>query len=306
MAKRMLVLVTILAAMVAVTAPAIAQEQTQYAPEGVNGEARYAPEDAGEAQYVPGEAPLGEEFAGTGVVEALGERSDGTMGYGLSVSADEGYYLEGDFDFAAFEGRNVYVAGEVVFRRGGGSYLRVERIEPSDDGYASEEREIHFQLAVEGTPPADSKFFGFAGCCGGGGPGVDPLLTDLDGDGVYTGSGAYEVTVNPDGSVQPLPVAIFGGVARDPQAAPDMDPLPGETVAEAVTAVAAVDAAEETAATEEIAATPLGFGGAEGGGSFEEGGALSFLPDTGGALVLILGVGALLATGGVVILRAAR
>ena len=131
-----------------------------------------------------------EEFAGLGVVEAVGERSDGTMGYGLSISADEGYYLEGDFDFAAFEGEGVYFAGEVVFYREGGSYLRVEQmIEPSNAGCSSEERKIYFELAVEGTPPADAKFFGFAGC-GGGGPGVDPLLTDADRDGVYTPSRA--------------------------------------------------------------------------------------------------------------------
>jgi hypothetical protein len=94
-----------------------------------------------------------EEFAGLGVVEAVSERSDGTMGYGLSISADEGYYLEGDFDFAAFEGRSVCVAGEVVFYREGGSYLRVEQIEPSNEGYTSEERKIYFEFAVEGTPP---------------------------------------------------------------------------------------------------------------------------------------------------------
>ena len=278
-----------------------------------------------------------EEFAGLGVVEAVGERSDGTMGYGLSISADEGYYLEGDFDFAAFEGQSVYVTGKVVFSRAGGRFLRVEQIEPSDDGYTSEGREIYFELAVEGTPPAGAKFFGFAGCCGGG-PGVDPLLTDNDGDGVYTGTGTYEVTVNPDGSVRPLPVAIFGGVAQDPQAAPDMEPLPGEDgldivdfgaiavedgqtlsasysfetgevsmADEAGTTSAALegDATEETA-NEEIAATPLGFGGEKGSAIFEEGGALSFLPDTGGALVLLLGLGALLAAGGGVIYRAAR
>ena len=276
-----------------------------------------------------------EEFAGLGVVEALGERSDGTTGYGLSISADEGYYLEGDFDFAAFEGQSVYAAGEFVFHREGGSYLRVERIEPTDDGYTSEERKIYFELAVEGTPPADAKFFGFVGCCGGG-PGVDPLLTDTDGDGVYTGAGAYEVTINPDGSVQPLPVAIFGGVAQDPQAAADMELLPGEEgldivdfgplavedgqtlsvsysfgtgeaiVAETATAVEG-GATEQAAANGEIAATPLGFGGREEqGGIFEEGGVPSFLPDTGGALILTLVFGALLASGGVVIYRAAR
>ena len=177
----------------------------------------------------------------------------------------------------------MYVPGKVVFYREGGRFLRVKQIEPSDEGHASEERKIYFELAVEGTPPADAKFFGFAGCCGGG-PGVDPLLTDTDG----VRAGACEVTVNPDGSVQSSPVAIFGGVAQDPQAAPDANLLPGEN---------GLDIVEFGPLAEEDGQT-LSASYSFESGIFEEGDAPSFLPDTSGALILILGLGAVLASGG--------
>jgi len=77
------------------------------------------------------------------------------------------------------------------------------------------------------------------------------------------------------------------------------------SVAEAGTTAAVEDDATEETANEEVAATPLGFGESKGG-IFEEGGALSFLPDTSGALMLILGLGTLLTSVGVVIYRAAR
>ncbi|QIN80532.1 hypothetical protein GBA65_20730 [Rubrobacter marinus] len=87
-----------------------------------------AEETAAEAQYEPQEA-FGEEFAGTGVVEYLDDKADGTPVYGLSVSPEEGHYMEGDFDFAAFEGETVSVTGQFVLVPGGGSYLQVQSIE---------------------------------------------------------------------------------------------------------------------------------------------------------------------------------
>lgn len=231
MAKRMLALVTVLAALFAVAAPALAREEAQYG-------------GAGEAQYVSEEAPLEEGYAGTGVVERLGERWDGTPVYGLSVSAEEGYYLEGDFDFAAFEGRNVYVAGEVVFYRGGGSFLRVESMEPAGEGYVTGERTI------------DSE------------------------DIVDFGAVAVE-----DGRTLSASYSFDGG---EPSVA-----APGGTAA-------------DDGATEEATATPVSFGGAGGGGAFEKGGALGILPDSGGAPVFILGLGALLAAGGVLARRLER
>jgi hypothetical protein len=36
-------------------------------------------------------------------------------------------------------------------------------------------------------------------------------LVAPDGDGTYVGNTTIEVTVNPDGTTQPVPIAIFGG-----------------------------------------------------------------------------------------------
>ena len=74
-------------------------------------------------------------------------------------------------------------------------------------------------------------------------------------------------------------------------------------MAEAGTTAAVEGGATEETVNEEVAATPLGFGES---GIFEKGGALSFLPDTSGASIPILGLGAVTASGGVVIYRAAR
>jgi hypothetical protein len=77
-----------------------------------------------------GKAP-GEEFSGTGIVEYLDDKADGTPVYGLSVSPEEGHYMAGDFDFAAFEGEQVNVTGQIVSSYGGGGgFLQVESIEP--------------------------------------------------------------------------------------------------------------------------------------------------------------------------------
>ena len=43
---------------------------------------------------------------------------------------------------------------------------------------------LGFELAIQGTPPADKSFFGFIPAEGG----IATELTDPDGDGVYTGS----------------------------------------------------------------------------------------------------------------------
>ena len=102
---------------------------------------------SGEAQYAPEGVP-GEEFSGTGVVEYLDDKADGTPVYGFSVSPEEGHYVEGDFDFAAFEGQRVTVAGQFVYYRGGGSYLRVKSIEPAD------ERATDDAEAIEETVPS--------------------------------------------------------------------------------------------------------------------------------------------------------
>ena len=102
---------------------------------------------SGEAQYAPEGVP-GEEFSGTGVVEYLDDKADGTPVYGLSVSPEEGHYVEGDVDFASFEGQRVTVTGQFVYYRGGGSYLRVQSIEPADEGVTDDAQ------AIEETVPS--------------------------------------------------------------------------------------------------------------------------------------------------------
>ena len=45
--------------------------------------------------------------------------------------------------------------------------------------------------------------------------GLPVQLVDLDGDSIYTANTAVKVTVNPDGTTQPTPIAIFGGVGTN-------------------------------------------------------------------------------------------
>ncbi len=89
MAKRLMVLVSMLALMLATTIPAVAQEE------------------AAQEQYAP-QTAVGDEFAGFGVVEEV------PGGYGLAIGPQEAVYLEGDADFASFVGRDVYVSGTVT------------------------------------------------------------------------------------------------------------------------------------------------------------------------------------------------
>jgi len=94
--------------------------------------------------------------------------------------------------------------------------------EASQQQYRVEERMLSFELAVEGEPPSDATFFGETPLVGG-----SVQLIDPDGDGTYTGTTAVEVTVNPDGTTQPVPVAIWGGIGTTPSERYPGDPLPG-------------------------------------------------------------------------------
>ena len=144
MAKRLMILATLLAAMLPLMAPAaLAQEvaQQQYSPEG---------------------PPAAEEFAGSGMIESI-TGIDG--GYGLKLPSGEGIYLEGDFDFESFVGQEVYVEGVINTATDGARIMTVESIEPiegtaASDQYSVEERDINFELSVEGEPPAGAAFSG--------------------------------------------------------------------------------------------------------------------------------------------------
>ena len=94
--------------------------------------------------------------------------------------------------------------------------------EASQQQYRVEERMLSFELAVEGEPPSDATFFGETPLVGG-----SVQLIDPDGDGTYTGTTTVEVSVNPDGTTQPVPVAIWGGIGTTPSERYPGDPLPG-------------------------------------------------------------------------------
>ena len=94
--------------------------------------------------------------------------------------------------------------------------------EASQQQYRVEERMLSFELAVEGEPPSEATFFGETPLVGG-----SVQLIDPDGDGTYTGTTTVEVTVNPDGTIQPVPVAIWGGIGTTPSERYPGDPLPG-------------------------------------------------------------------------------
>ena len=125
MAKKRFVIAMAVAAMTATTTvPALAQEAEEAAPAlaPVAGSGQYAPDEAATQQEA---AQAQEAFAGVGVVENLGD------GYGLRLGASEGVRLEGDFDFAAFEGETVRVSGRFAIDETRARVLQVESIEPA-------------------------------------------------------------------------------------------------------------------------------------------------------------------------------
>lgn len=110
MAKRLLGLAVLLAAMLVAAAPAVAQGDYQY---------------GGAYQYG------GQDVTVTGVVENFGTPVGGSSPYGLrDESTGLVYYLAGDFDFGAYEGQRVTASGttEVVIRS---LVLNVSSIEPA-------------------------------------------------------------------------------------------------------------------------------------------------------------------------------
>ena len=195
MAKRFAVSVAMLALMLAMAVPAMAQE----------------------------------EVSVTGVLEEQGAKADGTTVYALvDEGSGEGYYGEAAAgeDLGNLVGERVTAYGTV--RNDSGSILTASRIEFADGEaaggqYTVEERAINFELSVEGEPPSDAAF-------SGSGPlvGLPAALSDEDGDGTYEGSASVEVTVNPDGTTQAAPVAIYGGTGTAPSGDPG-EPFAGAT-----------------------------------------------------------------------------
>jgi hypothetical protein len=270
-------------------------------------------------QYEPEGQDVGEAFEGFGIVEFGGQR-DGTPIYGLAVDPETGYYMEGDFDFGAFEGQRVFATGQIS-TSGEARVLQVESIEAA--GTSDEGRTVTFELTTEGTVPDGESFYAYAP------DGYARQLTDPDGDGVYTGELAFPAENYPVD--QPIPLSIGGlrdaeypngYTLRDfgPTAVEDGQTLSAtyafgarqdEESIEPTTASASAGATTASASAGATTPEPTVFGeGAQAepadnarGSIFEQGGALGFLPDSGGTAILVLAGGALLVGGGLLAFR---
>ena len=172
-----------------------------------------------------------------------------------------------------------------------------------------------YELVVECEPPTNATFFGFILAEGG----FSTPLTDTDGDGLYTGS--VDVPQFPPGprpvpsDMEPvsLPVQILQGTGTmGPEG--NRPGLPtrvikdfGVVKAEDTNFTASVSFCDGSGAT-----TPNGSGSAGDQygdvdtNSDSTGGIVDVLPDTGGASLLVFGVGALLVGGGLVVRKVLR
>ena len=194
MAKRLLVPIAVLAAMLAASVPAFAQEQTSAtgvllaglpADVGTNGTHSITDEASGTVYALASEA--------VGLDAYVGER---VTVYGTLTPGEAGSDNPGP------EGTGTLPSIEVA---------RVESADgPPGGGPSPQDRTatFNFELTVEGTPPEGARFFGSVpaeGC-------ISVPLTGSDGDGVFTGS--LDVPkfapgpVPPDAEPVSLPVQI--------------------------------------------------------------------------------------------------
>lgn len=299
MAKRLVVLVALLAVMLTVAVPAFAQQQGPVTATGV----LVGPVEDNDPDPTP-EFRLTDEASGTTYV-----------------------LVSGFVDLAPFAGQRVTIAGAPI---GGADdalpALNVTRIQPVDgpppDPAPGTSATFDFQLTVKGEPPAGARFFGVVpaeGC-------ISVPLTDPDGDGVFTGS--LDVPrfapgpVPPDGA-EPvsLPVQIVqadagAGPCNPTRVIKDFGIVPANDD----TFKARVNFKENRGGTTtpEVTTpdtTAPGSGGS-GGSGFGSGGfgdkssgsasGTKELPRTGGSLPAMGIVGVLLVAGGLLIRRAAR
>lgn len=159
-------------------------------------------------QYEPAET-TGEEFSGTGTVEYLDDKADGTPVYGLAVSPDEGHYMEGDFDFATLEGEQVEVTGRILHRDQGGHYLHVRSIGLVGGG----DGKVH-PVAEETTPaaslePIDQSPDGAEDAA----PAISPTTTE-DGTAEETVAVTLASEEIPLASDAPNEPGVFSGAAK--------------------------------------------------------------------------------------------
>ena len=316
MAKRLLVPMAVLAAMLAVAVPALAQGQVSATGVLVAG----LPADVG----TNGTHSITDQASAT--VYALNSETvdlDAYVGQRVTVY---GTLTPGgtSSDEAGFEGNGTLPS------------IDVTRVEPADDSNPDPTTDTRatfdFDLTVEGTPPEGARFFGAVpaeGC-------ISVPLADPDGDGVFTGSldvprFAPGPVPPPDAEPVSLPVQI---VQADSGASP-CDPT---TVIRDFGTVPANDNTFKASASFEgngggtTTPEPGNGGGSDNGDSDSSGGSggsgsggssndtassgspsgvtsgiTGLLPSTGGGVALwVLGAGILLIGGGLLVRKLAR
>ena len=281
MAKRLAVLVAMLALMLAAAAPALAQDRQG-------------------GQYA------GEETSVTGRVENLGPKEGGGSIYGIFGEEVQGYYyLEGDVvDFGPLVGQVATAYGTLETSEDGATILNVSRVEPPDECEALSETPdlcgtetiaVNFELAVECEPPAGTIFYGLAG--------QEPVeLIDADGDGSYEGA----LTLPADFGTFEMPIWIQTGTPE----------VPNQHTIESFGRVVLDDADLFSASVSLCDGGPGGTGngfdgsgGPEVSGSGNEEGvpsAAKVLPSTGGILPIAGLTGLLIVAGGLLARRITR
>jgi hypothetical protein len=184
--------------------------------------------------------------------------------------------------------------------------------EASQQQYKVEQRWLNFELAVRGTPPADATFFGQGALMG-----LPVQLVDPGGDSIYTANTTVKVTVNPDGTTQPVPIAIFGGIGKN-----SAGTGPGSKLA-GYSSLVVKDFGHTVIEDNQTLKAEISFEGDQGGGAIpgpdngdetKTGGPKSLggasvtkvLPNTGGALPILGVAGALLVASGLIVRRLTR
>lgn len=153
-AKRLMVLVGLLAMLLLIAAPAFAQAPGERVE--ATGALQYAGSDASYAYY---------------------DITDETTGASYLLRSDTvelGSYLDQRVDISG-----TLMVEELFGEETRSAYVEVDQVEPAE-GPDSRVR-VTFELTVEGEPPANAVFVGLLG-----GEPVPLELTDPDGDGVYT------------------------------------------------------------------------------------------------------------------------
>jgi LPXTG-motif cell wall-anchored protein len=185
--------------------------------------------------------------------------------------------------------------------------------EASQQQYEVEQRSLNFELTVQGSPPTDVTFFGQGPLIG-----LPVQLLDPDGDGTYVGNTTIEVTVNLDGTIQPVPIAIFGGIGTNPVGTGPGSKFPGYSSLVVKDFGSTVIRDGQTLRTsisfkgpQEGATTPGPAKGdetkkADGAKSWGDASITNELPKTGGALSILGVAGGLVVASGLLVRRLTR